>query len=187
MSIPSGTIFPQQPVVDAVDANGVRVSSAVGTVLAQINTGTGTLQGTVALGLSAGRAQYTDLSIVLPGGAVVPVVHTLRFSRAGLPDIISGPITIRPADAVPPPPPSPTATQLVFTAVPATGTMGALLANVTVEARSTLNELATGYIGTITIALGTVVEISPTVRDVTLVVTAAGLTPATSSIIRVTV
>lgn len=186
MSIPSGTPFPQQPAVDMVDVNGVRVASATGTVVASVNSGSGTLTGTTSVPAAAGRAQFTNLAITLPGGATVPVDHTLKFSRSGLPDVISNVINIRPADAVAPPPASPTATRVAFVSVPSTVAESATLTGVQVRAESALGLVATGYTGTITLSVETVTYVSSTQRDITLRASAPGLTAAISPSIRVT-
>ncbi|NOT08432.1 MAG: hypothetical protein HOP28_09530 [Gemmatimonadales bacterium] len=72
----SGTPFPQQPVVQLKDATGANAAQAGVVVTASIESGGGTLGGTVTATTNAsGAAAFTDLSVVGPNGNRV-----LRFA-----------------------------------------------------------------------------------------------------------
>ena len=87
-SVPSGTVFPQQPVVQATDASNNPVAGVV--VTASIASGGGTLGGTATATTNAsGAAAFTDLSITGSSGD-----RTLDFSAAGIPAVISNKITV---------------------------------------------------------------------------------------------
>lgn len=80
-----------QPVIGLVDAWGNQVSQAGVTVTAEIQSGTGTLSGTLSLVTDEeGLARYPDLAITgrLSGA------HLLRFLSAGLEPAVSGTIMV---------------------------------------------------------------------------------------------
>ncbi len=87
-SVPSGTLFPQQPVVQVTDAANNPVSGVV--VTAAIGTGGGTLGGTVtATSNASGAASFIDLSITGTAGD-----RTLDFSATGIPAVSSNKISL---------------------------------------------------------------------------------------------
>ena len=87
-TVPSGTLFPQQPVVQISDASNNPVSGVVVTVA--IASGGGTLGGTATATSNAnGAAAFVDLSITGAAGD-----RTLSFDAAGLPTVISNLISV---------------------------------------------------------------------------------------------
>jgi hypothetical protein len=86
----SGVAFAQQPVVQLRDGLGNAVAQAGVTVTAALVGATGSLGGTVAVTTNAsGAATFTNLAITAPAGA-----YTIRFTSAGLTEIVSAPITV---------------------------------------------------------------------------------------------
>jgi adhesin/invasin len=85
----SGIPLEQQPVIDVLDGDGQPVSQVQ--VVASIASGGGTLSGTTSVTSDgSGRATYTDLALVGPGGP-----RTLRFSVADPAlEVISGTIIV---------------------------------------------------------------------------------------------
>lgn len=181
MSIQSGVVFPQQPVVDAVDATGQRVASATGTVQAFVDEGTGVLQGATVQQLVAGRATFTDLSLALPAGSTAAVSHRLRFERAGVPPVRSGLFLVAPVA-----PPPLVATALSFFSVPTSVVSGATFGSVVVRAVTAQGQVVPTYTGGITVSILSEVVVNTNERTVVLQATAAGLSSATSPSIRIT-
>lgn len=117
-------------------------ASFTGPVTLEILTGPvgATLGGTLTVNAVAGVATFSDITLDLAGG------YTLRATSPGLSDAISPTFTISAAPA----------TQLVFTQQPTAGVANAALAPpVVVEARTAANDLASGFNGNVTIAIGT--------------------------------
>ena len=82
--------FDRQPVIQLQDVGGNNVSQSGIPVTASIETGGGTLVGTVTVTTDAnGVATYTDLSLIGLTGD-----RTLRFSSAGLTPVVSSNITL---------------------------------------------------------------------------------------------
>ncbi len=195
-SVPSGTAFPQQPVVQLRDATNAAVSQSGVVVTAAIATGAGTLGGTLTATTNAsGVATFTNLTITGAVGA-----RTLRFSVTGLTSATSGTIAIT----------APPATQVAMATQPsAAAQSGVALAQqpaVQLEDASSAAVSQAGVVVTAAIASGggtlggtltattnasgvaTFTNLSITgVNGVrTLSFSASGLTTATSSSITVT-
>jgi hypothetical protein len=114
----AGVALSPQPVVEIRDAEGNPVPQSNFAVSAAIQSGGGTLGGTVTvLTDESGHASFTNLSI---GGA--PGVRTLRFSSASLGQAVSEGITVGagPASAlaITTPPPSRTSSGSVLSPAP---------------------------------------------------------------------
>ncbi|OGT74676.1 MAG: hypothetical protein A3H44_03280 [Gammaproteobacteria bacterium RIFCSPLOWO2_02_FULL_57_10] len=89
-TVNSGTIFPQEPVIRAVDGFGTPIQGVE--VTAAIASGTGSLSGTVVRTTDVnGYATYDDLAITGLGA------HTLSFSATGWTPVTSGTITVQAA------------------------------------------------------------------------------------------
>lgn len=84
----SGVVFPSQPVVEIRDSDGVVVTSSVLDVTASIETGGGTLLGTVTIPAVAGVATFTDLYIAGAGA------FQLIFTAAGVTGALADSLTI---------------------------------------------------------------------------------------------
>ncbi|MGH7567794.1 MAG: Ig-like domain-containing protein [Gemmatimonadales bacterium] len=89
-SVPSGTVFPQQPVIQLQDANGNAVPQSGTGVTALIASGGGALGGTPTVPTNAGgAAPFTNLMITGTAGA-----RTLRFRTTGLDSVTSNAVTV---------------------------------------------------------------------------------------------
>src|SRR6267378_462217 len=125
------------------DALGNTVTSFTGNVTVAIGTnpGGGTLAGTATKAAVLGIATFSDLSVNRAGTG-----YTLSASSIGLAGETSVAFTI---NSGPP-------TQLAFTVQPTTATAGSVIAPaVEVTARDGLGNTASGFTGTVTVALGT--------------------------------
>ncbi len=128
-------------VVEARDADGVVVSDFTGgvTVSIETNPGGGTLAGTTTVTAVAGVATFSGLSINKSGTGYKLKASAGSLTTATSPafNIIAGP-----------------ASQLVFTAQPASGVAGSgLVPSVTVTARDALGNVADSYTGSVTVAI----------------------------------
>jgi MBG domain/CARDB len=138
-----GVPFPTQPVVEAQDNFGNIDTSYVGNVMLAIatNPGGGTLAGTVTVAVVNGKATFSGLSINKVG-----VGYTLSATSGSL---IAG--TSAPFDITAGP-----ATTLAFNPSPSNSTAGAAFpTQPVVEVRDAGGNLATSYIGNITLTIGT--------------------------------
>ena len=136
-----GSLGPNIQVV-AQDASGQTVTSFTGNITVAIaaNPGGGTLAGTKTLAAVAGVATFLDLNIDKVGTG-----YSLTATAAGLTSVTSASFTIDPG----------TATQLSFTLSPTTTTAAtAITPRVEVSARDAKGNLATGYSGNVTVAIG---------------------------------
>ncbi|MCX6992855.1 MAG: hypothetical protein NT011_06900, partial [Kiritimatiellaeota bacterium] len=102
----AGVAFARQPVVTIQDANGNTVTTATDQVILTKKTGTGSLNGTVAMDAVAGVATFTDISISLAGDKV------LTATVSGLTTADTSSFTITDA-----------ATKLAFTTQPSPSTV----------------------------------------------------------------
>jgi hypothetical protein len=94
-SVPSGSVFPQQPVIQIVDANGNRVGQSQVAVTVSIASGGGVLGGTLTQNTDIdGVATFQQLSIT---GVEGP--RTLRFDATGLTSATSDIIDVTAGDA----------------------------------------------------------------------------------------
>jgi len=110
------------------------------TVVIASNPGGGTLSGTTAATAVRGLATFPDLSIDKAGAG-----YTIMFSSAGLLSVTSLTFSIAPAAA----------SQLVFTVQPTSSAAGATLTPaVEVTARDAFGNVATGFTGNVTLAIG---------------------------------
>ncbi len=141
-TVVAGTAITPAVVVTARDASGNTATGFAGSVALAIgaNPGGGTLSGTTAVGAVAGVATFPNLSIDRTGTG-----YTLTASTPGLPNATSAPFNVTPA----------TATQLAFTVQPSTTPAGAAITPaVQVTARDAFGNTATGFTGSVTMALG---------------------------------
>ncbi len=138
----AGGVFPQQPVVQLLDASGNPTGQAGVTVTAAVASGAGTLGGTTtAVTNGLGAATFTDLSI---GGTVGD--RTLSFSATGLTPATSNTITVAAGSA----------TSLVFTVQPSDVAASASIAPaVQVSMVDAFGNVVTGAIDNVTLAIGT--------------------------------
>ena len=156
--------------VEARDADGVLVSDFTGdvTVSIETNPGGGTLAGTTTATAVAGVATFSTLSINKSGTG-----YKLKASSGSLTAATSASFNISAGPA----------SQLVFTAQPASGVAGtALVPAVTVTARDALGNVADSYAGAVTVAItsgsgaaGAALSGTTTVSAVSGVATFAGL------------
>src|SRR5439155_1302260 len=137
------------------------VTIAIGT-----NPSSGTLSGTVTVAAVSGVATFSSLSINRAGTG-----YTLSASATGLAGAVSTAFNVTPGAA----------TTLVFTVQPTNTTAGAAITPaVQVTARDALGNTATGFAGTVTIAIATnpsggTLSGTTTVAAASGVVTFAGL------------
>ena len=89
-SAPSGSAFGQQPTIQLRDSAGNAVSQSGVSITAAIQTGAGTLGGTLSATTNAsGLATFTDLMITGTVGS-----RTLQFSSAGLTSVTSSTVDL---------------------------------------------------------------------------------------------
>jgi len=125
------------------DAFGNTVAGFTGnvTVAIGVNPGGGALSGTTTVGASSGVASFTNLSINKSGAG-----YTLTASAASLAGATSDPFTV---SAGPP-------TQLVFSGQPGDVVAGSgFTPDVQITARDAQGNVATGFTGDVTVAIGT--------------------------------
>jgi hypothetical protein len=127
------------------DLAGNIVTSFAGSVAVAITPGTGTagaaLGGTASVATVNGVASFGTLFINATGAA-----YTLTATTTGLPSLASVPFDIIPGPA----------TRLAFTVQPTTTAAGAVITPaMQVSAQDAFGNLATGFTGTITLAIGT--------------------------------
>ena len=177
--------------VSARDALGNTATGFAGdvTVAIQTNPAGGTLSGTGTMTAVAGVASFSTLSIDKTGSG-----YTLIATAPGLTEIVSAPFTVTPG----------VATQLTFSVQPVPTMAGvAITPPVEVTARDALGNTATGFSGSIAVAIGanlaggtlsgtttvaavagvasfTTLSIDKTGSGYTLLATSAGLASATS-------
>jgi hypothetical protein len=153
---PTKLVFSGQPVGTGAGATitpavQVTVQDALGNTAAPFggivsvaignNPGVGTLSGTTSLAAAAGIATFSGLSIDKLGSG-----YTLVATSSGLTGATSAAFDITAGGA----------TQLVFTVQPTTATAGASIAPaVQVTAKDGLGNVAAGFTGTVTVAIGT--------------------------------
>jgi len=128
--------------VTARDAQGNIATGFSGTVTVAIgaNPGDGTLSGTATVAALNGVATFSSLSVNKVGSG-----YTLTASATGLPGGTSTPFTVTPGAAA----------QLVFAGQPTSTTAGAAITPaVEVTARDAQGNIATGFSGTVTVAIG---------------------------------
>jgi len=124
------------------DTGGNLVTSFTGlvTVAIDANPGGGTLSGTTTVAAVGGLATFSDLSIDKVGTG-----YTLSFSADGLLGVTSATFNITPAAA----------SRLVFTVQPTSTAAGATITPaVEVTARDAFGNVATGFAGNVTLAIG---------------------------------
>ncbi len=129
--------------VTAQDASGNTVPTFTGsiTVIIGVNPGSATLGGTTAVNAVAGVATFSDLSIPVSG-----LGYTLLASSGALTGATSAPFDVTAAAA----------SQLVFTVQPSTSAAGVAIAPIIdVAAKDAFGNTATGFIGNVTMAIGT--------------------------------
>ncbi|MDQ3262498.1 MAG: hypothetical protein M3Y59_02385 [Myxococcota bacterium] len=127
--------------VALLDAQGnVSASSATISLTLGANPAGGALGGTTSLAASSGLATFSGLSLEKAGTG-----YALTASTSGLPDVTSGTFTVTAAAA----------SKLTFTAQPVTTTLGGTLPEVRVAVRDAYDNTASGYAGSITLALAT--------------------------------
>lgn len=129
--------------VTAQDASGNTVPTFAGsiTVIIGVNPGSATLGGTTAVNAVAGVATFSTLSIPVSG-----LGYTLLASSGALTGATSAPFDVTAAAA----------SQLVFTVQPSTSAAGVAIAPIIdVAAKDAFGNTATGFVGTITMAIGT--------------------------------
>src|SRR5439155_1362415 len=129
--------------VTARDARGNTVPGCSGAVTVAIgaNPAVGTVSGTATVAAVAGVATFSTPSIGKSGTG-----YTLTATAAGLSGATSAAFAITPGSA----------TQLVFTLQPTTATAGGTIKPaVRVTARDALGNTATGFVGNVTVAIGT--------------------------------
>jgi hypothetical protein len=197
-SSPAGVIIAPAIVVAAQDAAGNTVPSFTDTVTMTIgvNPGSGTLSGTTKVAASAGVATFSDLSIDKIGTG-----YRLTASASG------GSLTLNSsAFSIS----GGAATQLVFTAQPvSTGAGGIITPAVQVTAQDALGNTASGFVGSVVVAIGanpgggllagtttitatagvatfSTLSIDRMGSGYTLTATATGLTGATSGLFNIT-
>src|SRR5439155_1243839 len=184
--------------VSARDAQGNLVTGFVGSVTVAFgsNPGGGTLAGTTTVAAVSGVASFASLSI-----AKVGTGYTLTAAAAGLPAATSAAFNVTPG----------TAAKLVFTVQPSNTAAGAAITPaVQVTAQDAQGNTASGFTGTVTVALGTnprggtlagtttvtaaggvatfgTLSVDKVGTGYTLTATAPGLSGATSSAFTVTV
>jgi hypothetical protein len=129
--------------VEAQDAFGNTDPTFAGTVTVAIgrNAGGGTLSGPTAVAAFGGVAAFPNISINRVGVGYTLTANATGLSRATSAafDITAGP-----------------ATEIVFTVQPANTATGAIITPpVTVTARDALGNTASGFNGTVTMAIGT--------------------------------
>jgi hypothetical protein len=127
--------------VSARDASNQTVTSFTGGVTLAIGTnpGGGSLSGTTTVSAVAGVASFSGLSIDKSGGG-----YTLTATATGLQSAACGPFTISGG----------TASQLVFAVQPSTvAAASAITPQVEVAAHDAFGNVATGFTGTVTIAI----------------------------------
>ncbi len=140
-SAPAGSAVAPAVVVEARDAQGVVVSDFTGTVTVSIETnpGGGTLTGPTTATAVAGVATFSTLSINKSGTGykLKASAGSLTTATSASFNIIAGP-----------------ASQLVFTALPASGVAGSgLVPAVTVTARDALGNVGDSYTGSVTVVI----------------------------------
>src|SRR5207249_876523 len=129
--------------VTARDALGNTVPGFSGAVTVAIgaNPVGGTLSGTTTVAAVGGVATFSNLGVDQSGSG-----YTLTATAAGLTGATSAAFAITPGSA----------TQLVFTLQPTTATAGGTIKPaVRVTARDALGNTATGFVGNVTVAIGT--------------------------------
>jgi hypothetical protein len=129
--------------VAAQDGLGNTVTSFTGNITVAISTNPsgGTLSGTMSVAAVAGVASFSTLSIDKSGAG-----YTLGAAAAGLTGATSAPFNMA----------SDSATHLEFTVQPVSTAAGASITPaVVVTAFDSLSNVATGFTGTITVAIGT--------------------------------
>src|SRR5207248_398611 len=105
------------------------------------NPGSGTLAGTTSVAAVAGVATFSDLSVNKSASG-----YTLTAAASGLSPATSAAFNVTPG----------TATQLVFSVQPSNTAAGAAITPaVQVTAQDAQGNTATGFAGTVTVALGT--------------------------------
>ncbi|HTH63852.1 MAG TPA: hypothetical protein VL563_04150 [Gemmatimonadales bacterium] len=153
---PTTLVFSVQPVGTGAGATitpavQVTVQDALGNTAAQFggiviiaignNPGGGTLSGTSSLAAAAGVATFSGLSIDKLGSG-----YTLTAASTGLAGATSAAFDITAGGA----------TQLVFTVQPTTTTAGVVVSpGVQVTAKDGLGNVASGFTGSVTVAIGT--------------------------------
>jgi len=148
--------------VTALDALGNAATGFGGdvTVAIQTNPSGGTLSGTATVTAAGGVASFSTLSIDKTGSG-----YTLIATAPGLTEIVSAPFTITPGAA----------TQLTFSMQPVATMAGvAITPPVEVTARDALGNTATGFNGSIAVAIGANLA-GGTLSGTTTVAAAAGV------------
>ncbi|MGH6691863.1 MAG: beta strand repeat-containing protein, partial [Gammaproteobacteria bacterium] len=160
----AGAVVTPAVQVTARDAFGNSAPTFTGTVTLAIGTnppGTGVLDGTTSVAAVAGVATFAALDIDEAG-----VGYTLTANAAGVSGATSAAFTITPGPA----------TLLAFTVQPSNEVAGAAITPaVQVTARDALGNTATGFTGTVTIAIGTNPPGTGVLDGTTSVAAAAGV------------
>ena len=139
----AGATFAPAIRVAALDGGDNAVPGFTGTVTVAIvtNPAGGTLTGATTVAAVAGVATFSTLSLDKSGTG-----YTLSAAAAGLAGATSAAFAITPGSA----------THLVFTVQPATATAGGTIKPaVRVTARDALGNTATGFVGNVTVGIGT--------------------------------
>ncbi len=156
-------------VVTAQDAQGNTATGFSGNVTLTITTGTGktgaNLRGTATVAAGSGVATFSGLSVDSVGTG-----YTLTAASSGLPNVVTSALAITPAPA----------SVLAFTAQPPASSAAGAAFGATVTARDSLGNVATGFAGNVTLAIGTnpgggALSGTPTVAAVSGVAAFSGL------------
>ena len=134
----NGATLSPQPVVRILDAAGLPIPTATNGVTAVINSGTGSIAGTVAVTALNGVVTFTNLKI----NGVGP--FTLGFNSTGLTSATSSPITILPLPA----------SQLVVSTQPSGAESGMLfVSQPVVHLRDANNSVVIGATNSVTVSI----------------------------------
>ena len=134
----NGATLSPQPVVRILDAAGLPIPTATNGVTAVINSGTGSIAGTVAVAAVSGVVTFTNLKI----NGVGP--FTLGFNSTGLTSATSSPITILPLPA----------SQLVVSTQPSGAESGMLfVSQPVVQLRDANNSVVIGATNSVTVSI----------------------------------
>jgi len=153
---PAVTVTAQDAHGNTVPTYSATVSLAIG-----VNAGGGTLSGTTSKAAVNGVATFSDLSIDRVGNG-----YTLSASSGALTGTTSTPFNITPAPAA----------ALQFLVQPSTAAAAAVITpTIRVEARDAFGNVATSFVGNVTMAIATNPPGNGSLSGTTVVVAAAGV------------
>lgn len=193
-TVASGSVFPQQPILQLRDTGGNPVPQSGVQVTATIQTGGGALGGATTVATDAsGGAAFKDLSISGPAGA-----RTILFTAGGTTGAVSGTIMVTAAPgsqlSLSIQPSSPAQSSVAFSQQPVVlvrdgsgnGVGGVPVTAAIASGGGTLSGTLTAISDAAGLATFTSLAITGTVGARTLSFTAAGITPVISNSITVT-